>query len=63
MVDQPPLGLNRLRISLDRLPVEVPALADARFELEVELVYVVAGRLQQSPSEYDPGEALRRDQL
>jgi hypothetical protein len=29
MVDQPPLGLERLRISLDRLPVEVPALARA----------------------------------
>jgi uncharacterized protein len=29
MVDQPPVGLNRLRISLDRLPVEVPALARA----------------------------------
>ena len=27
MVDQPPVGLERLRISLDRLPVEVPALA------------------------------------
>jgi putative NADH-flavin reductase len=29
MVDQPPLGLDRLRISLDRLPVEVPAFARA----------------------------------
>ena len=29
MVDQPPLGLERLRISLDRLPVEVPAFARA----------------------------------
>jgi hypothetical protein len=29
MVDQPPLGVERLRISLDRLPVEVPALARA----------------------------------
>ena len=27
MVEQPALGLNRLRISLDRLPVQVPALA------------------------------------
>jgi hypothetical protein len=26
MVEQPPLGLARLRISLDRLPVQVPAL-------------------------------------
>jgi putative NADH-flavin reductase len=29
MVDQPPIGLERLRISLDRLPVEVPAFARA----------------------------------
>ena len=29
MVDQPPLGLDRLRISLDRLPVELPAFARA----------------------------------
>ena len=29
MVDQPPLGLERLRISLDRLPVEVPAFVRA----------------------------------
>lgn len=29
MVDQPPLGLERLRISLDRLPVDVPAFARA----------------------------------
>ena len=29
MVDQPPLGLERLRISLDRLPVAVPAFARA----------------------------------
>ena len=29
MVDQPPLGLARLRISLDRLPVEVPAFTRA----------------------------------
>ena len=29
MVDQPPLGLARLRIALDCLPVEVPALARA----------------------------------
>jgi putative NADH-flavin reductase len=29
MVDEPPLGLGRLRISLDRLPVEVPAFARA----------------------------------
>ena len=29
MVDQPPLGLERLRISRDRLPVEVPAFARA----------------------------------
>jgi hypothetical protein len=27
MVDEPPLGLERVRISLDRLPVEVPAAA------------------------------------
>jgi len=27
MVEEPPLGLNRLRISLDTLPVQVPALA------------------------------------
>ncbi len=29
MVDQPALGLERLRVSLDRLPVEVPAFARA----------------------------------
>jgi uncharacterized protein len=29
MVDQPPLGMERLRISLDRLPVEVAAFARA----------------------------------
>jgi uncharacterized protein len=29
MVDQAPLGLERLRISVDRLPVDVPALARA----------------------------------
>jgi putative NADH-flavin reductase len=29
MVDQPPLGLERLRISLNRLPVAVPAFARA----------------------------------
>ena len=27
MVEQPPLGLEKLRISLDRLPVEVPAIS------------------------------------
>jgi uncharacterized protein len=27
MVDEPPLGAHRLRIALDRLPVEIPALA------------------------------------
>jgi hypothetical protein len=29
MVEQPALGLNRLRIALDRLPVQVPAFATA----------------------------------
>lgn len=29
MVEQPALGLNRLRVALDRLPVEVPAFASA----------------------------------
>jgi uncharacterized protein len=29
MVDQPPLGVGRLRMSLDRLPVDVPAFARA----------------------------------
>ena len=29
MVDQPPLGLERLRTSLDRLPVDVPAFVRA----------------------------------
>jgi len=29
MVEQPALGLNRLRVSLDRLPVHVPAFASA----------------------------------
>jgi putative NADH-flavin reductase len=29
MVDQPPLGVERLRISLDRLPVEVPTFVRA----------------------------------
>ncbi len=29
MVEQPPLGLERLRVSLDRLPVEVPAFVRA----------------------------------
>ena len=29
MVDQPPLGLQRLRISFDRLPVDVPAFTRA----------------------------------
>lgn len=29
MVDQPALGMDRLRVSLDRLPVEVPAVARA----------------------------------
>jgi hypothetical protein len=29
MVEQPALGVNRLRISLDRLPVQVPAFARA----------------------------------
>lgn len=29
MVDEPPLGLERLRISIDRLPVEVPAFVRA----------------------------------
>lgn len=32
MVAQPPLGLDRMRISLDRLPVEVPASAGLRLE-------------------------------
>jgi putative NADH-flavin reductase len=29
MVDEPPLGLNKLRIAVDTLPVEVPAVARA----------------------------------
>jgi hypothetical protein len=29
MVDQPPLGLERIRISLDRVPVQVPSLISA----------------------------------
>jgi len=32
MVAQSPLGLDRMRISLDRLPVEVPAFAGLRLE-------------------------------
>ena len=33
MVDQPPLGLERLRISLDHLPVEVPAVGSCASRL------------------------------
>ncbi len=42
MVDQPPVGLGRLRVSLDRLPVDVPAFTRA---LPRPLVLPVFGSL------------------
>ena len=45
MVNRPPLGLERLRISLDRLPVETPAFIRA---LPAPIVLPVGMRGQKS---------------
>jgi putative NADH-flavin reductase len=39
MVDEPPLGLNRLRISVDVLPVEIPAVAGAKPDSSLVAVF------------------------
>jgi putative NADH-flavin reductase len=56
MVDQPPLGLDKLRISLDRLPVEVPAFA--RVLPGPLLLPVFASRIPQMIVSYADAAAL-----
>jgi hypothetical protein len=56
MVDQPALGLDRLRISLDALPVEVPAAAQILPDLS--LLPVFAALIPQMIVPYADAAAL-----
>lgn len=56
MVDEAPLGVDRLRVSLDVLPVEVPASADAA--TESSLLSVFAPLIPQLVVPYSDAAAL-----
>lgn len=72
MVDEPPLGLDRLRISLDALPVEIPpfakALPDPQFvpvfaSLVPEMIVSYADAAALMLANLDRGNAMSRHRV
>lgn len=72
MVDEPALGLDRLRISLDALPVEIPAAARALPDpsflpvsaaLIPQMVVPYADAAALMLANLDPGNAMSRHRV